>query len=155
MNIDASFEAASSLGMKGVVIRDEDGKLLAAAAKSYKHIPDTLTAEVLAARDGLTFAALHCYDKEHLEVDNLPLVNLLQSDRSELSTMASIWQEIQELSRSFVGFKLCFMYREGNMADHVCAGLASASNPDESWLHSFPPCLVRVTETDCNLAASD
>ena len=29
------------------------------------------------------------------------------------------------------------------------AGLASLSNPDEVYLHSFPQCLARVTD-DCN-----
>src|SRR5688572_28480785 len=92
----------------------------------------------MAARDGLIFAAANGFEKVNLEMDSLSLVNLLQSDMGELSTVAGLWQEIRELGRSFVGFKLSFVYQEGNEAAHVCASLASVSNPDEFWLHSFP-----------------
>jgi len=38
----------------------------------------------------------------------------------------------------------------------VSKGLvSSASNPIESWLHSFPSVLVRVIESDCNPATFD
>ena len=112
VNTDASFQAATSLGTGGVVIRDEDGRLLAASVKSYNHIPDALTAEAMAARDGLIFARMQGCVKVHLELDNL---NLLQSYTGERSYVASLWQEIQELSRSFASFKSSFLYREGKM----------------------------------------
>jgi hypothetical protein len=62
-----------------VVIRDENGKLLQAASKFYDHIPDVLTAEVLAARDGIQLARVCGHEKVVMEVDNLTLVNLLRS----------------------------------------------------------------------------
>ena len=155
MNTDASFQEMSTLGSGGVVIRDEGGRLLAAMAKSYRHVPDALTAEAMAARDGLVFAGAHGFEKVHLEVYNLTLVKLLQSDRGDLSIVSGLWQEIRELSRSFVCFKLSFVFREGNEAAHVCAGLASLSNPVEVWLHSFPQCLASVTESDCNPVISE
>ena len=109
----------------------------------------------MAARDGLVFAGAHGFEKVHLEVYNLTLVKLLQSDRGDLSIVSSLWREIRELSRSFVCFKLSFVFREGNAAAHVCAGLASLANPVEVWLHSFPQCLVSVIESDCNPAISE
>ena len=155
VNTDASFQEMSTLGTGGVVIRDEGGRLLAAMAKSYRHVPDALTAEAMAARDGLVFSGTHGFEKVHLEVDNLTLVNLLQSDRGDLSIVSSLWREIRELSRSFVCFKLSFVFREGNAAAHVCAGLASLANPVEVWLHSFPQCLASVIESDCNPAIAE
>ena len=53
VNTDASFVASSSSGAGGVVVRDADGRLLPAAARRFLHIPDTLTGEAIAARDGL------------------------------------------------------------------------------------------------------
>ncbi|TVU23105.1 hypothetical protein EJB05_32844, partial [Eragrostis curvula] len=44
---DASFRAASATGAGGVVIWDEDGRLLEAAARRYEHLPDALTAEAM------------------------------------------------------------------------------------------------------------
>jgi hypothetical protein len=109
VNTDASFQEVSTLGSGGVVIRDEGGRLLAAMAKSYRRVPDALTAEAMETRDGLIFAGTHGFEKVHLEVDNLPLVNLLRSDRGDLSIVAGLWLEIRELSRSFVSFTFfCF-----------------------------------------------
>ena len=109
----------------------------------------------MAARDGLVFSGTHGFEKVHFEMDNLPLVNLLQSDRGNLSIVAGLWREIRELSRSFVCFKLSFVFREGNAAAHVCAGLASLSSLVEVWLHSFPQCLASVIESDCNPAIAE
>jgi len=84
----------------------------------------------MAARDGLILAATHGYEQVHMEMDNLTLVSLLQPDMSGLSTAAGLWQEIQELSRSFVNFKISFVHRESNEAAYGCAGFTSESNPD-------------------------
>lgn len=74
-----------------------------------------------------------------MEVDNLSLVNLLQSDMGARSEVAGLWQEIRELSRGFRGFKVSFVYREGNEAAHVCARLVSESIPHMSWVDPPPP----------------
>jgi hypothetical protein len=56
INTDASFVASSCSGSGGIVIRDDSGKVVAAAARHYNHVPDVLTAEALAARDGVVLA---------------------------------------------------------------------------------------------------
>jgi len=40
VNTDASFQASSASGAGGAVVRDEEGRLLAAAAKRYAHLDD-------------------------------------------------------------------------------------------------------------------
>ena len=78
VNTDASFQASSASGAGGAVVRDEEGRLLAAAAKRYAHLDDALMAEALAARDGLMLATMTGCEKIMLETDNLPLFNLLR-----------------------------------------------------------------------------
>jgi len=136
------------------VIRDADGVLIAGAAQRYMHLADAQTAKALAARDGLVLAASRGCERAILEMDNLSLFNMLQSEMGERSVMAGLWQEIRELSRIFVAFKLSFVYREGNEAAHVCASLVSEANPNELWLTVFLPRLIRVVETDCNPAVA-
>jgi hypothetical protein len=85
VNTDASFVLSCSSGLCGAVIRDEEGNLLMAAAKRYTHIPNVLTAEALAARDGLLLALSSSYNAVILELDNLALVNLLRSVAGEQS----------------------------------------------------------------------
>lgn len=131
VNTDAAFQASTSSGTGGAVIRDGDRRLVAAAAKSYMHVVDVLTAEAMADREGLNLAVSRGCEQVVLEVDNLPLFNLLQCDRGERSVIPGLWQEIRELSRIFNAFKLSFVYREGNEAAHMSASLASVTNPNE------------------------
>ncbi|OEL13344.1 hypothetical protein BAE44_0025639 [Dichanthelium oligosanthes] len=56
-----------------------------------------------------------------LETDNVALVNLLSSDAGGRSTIAGLWQEIQELGRSLLFFKILHVRREANVAAHCCA----------------------------------
>ncbi|KAF8769630.1 hypothetical protein HU200_006226 [Digitaria exilis] len=154
VNTDAAFSAGSSIGAGGAIIRDAGGCLLAAAAKRYEHVHDTLTAEAMAARDGLQLAAENGYERVTLEIDCLPLFNLLQSDMGVRSSIAGLWHEIRELGKGF-SFKLSFVYRDGNEAAHAYARLVSESSPVVSWLNSFSLCLLRVTEKDCNPGSYD
>ncbi|KAF8701881.1 hypothetical protein HU200_033208 [Digitaria exilis] len=116
VNTDAAFQESSSIAATGAVLRDEDGCLIAAAAKRYMHLSDVLTAEAIAARDGLILAITRGCQRITLDVDNLALFNLMQSDMGERSVVAGLWQEIRELSRMFEDFKFSFVYREGNEA---------------------------------------
>jgi hypothetical protein len=125
VNTDASFEMATGSGSGGVVIRDEDGKVLQAASKFYDHIPDVLTAEALAARDDIQLARVCGYEKVVLEADNLALVNLLRSATADQSVIAGLWHEISDLSNSFNSFLVSFINREGHKVAHFCAKLSS------------------------------
>jgi hypothetical protein len=126
------------------VIRD------AAAAKRYSHLVDALTGEFLAARDGIALAAQRGFNRVVLESDNLVLVNMLQSGIADRSVFYGLWEEIQELSRSFASLEFSFVHREGNGAAHVCASLPSLLQPDLAWLDLFPSRLEDATTKDCN-----
>jgi len=150
VNTDSAFHVSSATGAGGVVIRDSDGRLLSAAARLYSHIPDALTGEALAARDGLQLAGEQGHANVILEVDNLVLVNLLRSEDGGRSVISGLWQEIRELGRGFSGFKLLHVNREGNVAAHVCASLPTESNPEFFWSDCFPTRLEEAVQNDCN-----
>jgi hypothetical protein len=126
VNTDACFVLSTHTGPAGAVIRDEFGRMVGASANYHKHIPDVLTAEALAAWDGLMLARAGGHAKILPELDNLPLVNLLRSLDSERSPIAGIWHEIKELSRVFTSFDISFVNREGNEEAHWCAKLPFA-----------------------------
>jgi hypothetical protein len=43
-------------GASGAVLRDDRGLFVAATAQAYGHLPDALSAEALAGRDGMKLA---------------------------------------------------------------------------------------------------
>ncbi|KAF8689533.1 hypothetical protein HU200_041864 [Digitaria exilis] len=56
INTDAAFDTGTCTGNAGVVIRNHDSLVQAAAARWFDDIPDVLTAEVMAAKEGLELA---------------------------------------------------------------------------------------------------
>jgi hypothetical protein len=107
---------------------------------------------VLAARDGVRLAQSSGYEKIVLELDNKELASLLRTEAGERSSIAGLWHEIKELSRSFIVFKVSLVNRECNEAANMCAKLTSTSVPEWLWSDNFPSMLVGIIETDCNPA---
>jgi hypothetical protein len=95
---------ASRNGSTGAVLRDENGGILAAVARKYTKVADVLMVEALAARDGVLLAVEQGARKVILESDNVTVNTLLRSDDGFRSAIAEVWQEIRELSLSFISF---------------------------------------------------
>jgi len=58
VNTDAAFVSTTSDGAGGAVVRNSQGEIVMAAASFCKHLPDVLTSEALAARDGVMLVTL-------------------------------------------------------------------------------------------------
>ncbi|KAM0903185.1 hypothetical protein ACQ4PT_018813 [Festuca glaucescens] len=56
INSDAGFNSATCLGSAGVIVRDSDGAVKGALARRLEGVTDALTAEALAALEGLELA---------------------------------------------------------------------------------------------------
>lgn len=150
VNTDAAFDALTCSGRAGVVIRDDQGSILAAAARWLDDVPDVLTAEALAAKEGLELAAELGCDDVILEVDSRMLQQFLQDTSGVRSAIGGLCFDISELGRSFRNFKVFWVCREANsVADH-CAHTVSAIERAFFWLDHVPDWLVGLGEADCN-----
>ena len=150
VNTDAAFVSATGDGAGGAVVRNSQGEIMMAAARFYKHLPDVLTSEALAARDGVMLAQELGVEQLILELDNSTLVALLRSEDGGRCAIAGLWQEIRERSRVFRSFDISFVNREGNEVAHLCASKASASFPLLSWSGCFPNWLMEAVSKYCN-----
>ncbi|RLN03047.1 hypothetical protein C2845_PM13G03860 [Panicum miliaceum] len=133
-----AFQASSAIGASGAVIRDADGKLIAASANRYTHVADALTGEFLAARGGLKLAAQQRLDRVILECDNLSLINMLREGNGDRSAVFGLWQEIQELGRSFVS--LDFLLFTGKGQNGHCLPAAACLQWNLSILNIVRSC---------------
>lgn len=112
VNTDAAYDLNMCTGSAGVVIRNHSGLVQAAAARWLDDVPDALTAEAMAAKEGLELAVEKGYDRVILEVDCRGLKTLLD-DRSCLrSLIGGICSDIIELGRSFIEFRVEWVGRE-------------------------------------------
>jgi hypothetical protein len=151
INSDVAFVAETDKGAGGVVMRNSYGEVLAATAQLYEHIPDALTSEALAARDGVVLVQMLSMKKVILEVDNSVLVALLRSEEGRWSAIAGLWQEIREMSVVFRSFDVSFVNREGNEVAHLCASKAIGLAPILFWLDYFSNWLMEAASRDCNV----
>jgi len=76
INVDTTFKAESQQIATGVVIRDENGQVLAAKCKWYGSIPNILSVEAYAATDGAVLMDLLNRPKVMMETDSLGMQSL-------------------------------------------------------------------------------
>ena len=150
INVDAAFKAESQQGATGVVIRDENGHVLVAKCKWYDSIPNILTVEAYAARDGAVLMNLLNRPKVMLETDSLELQSLWRSKDNNRSTILPVLNEVQELMGRCMVFELSHVKREANSVAHDLAKYASISCLERTWLYEIPECILPSIQHDCN-----
>jgi hypothetical protein len=125
LNTDAAFDIATCTGSAGVVIRNHDGRVLAGATRWLGSVPDVLTAEAMAAKEGLELAIECGFGQAVLEVDCSELKTMLESSDSIRLSISGLYFDIIEIGRSFSDFKIAWMRRVANSVVHSCACMRS------------------------------
>jgi len=117
-------------------------------------MPDALTAEALAAKEGLELAAELGLNKILLEVDCQALSNFLQGPQPFTSSIGGLCFDILELGKSFASFSNRWIRRDANSVAHACASLVSAAERAFFWIDCIPNWLVMLAASDCTLAGN-
>jgi hypothetical protein len=124
---DAGFDYQVFSGRTGVVIRDHTEVVSGAAARWFDDVESALSAESLAAREGLELAIELGLDKVILEVDCQGLARFLQDPNSVYFTIGSLCLDIIELGKCFSDFQVRWVSRDANSVAHMCAFTISAT----------------------------
>ena len=119
INSDGGFQVDQGLASTGVVARDGAG-FCGARCKIYEGIVDPLTIEALALRDGCVLAVDKGFTRLIFEVDSEELVKSWNERLTDRSVIRSILDDVSELSKNFLSFRICFVRREAN-AVHIIA----------------------------------
>jgi hypothetical protein len=149
-NVDVAFNAEKQQGATGVVIRDENSQVIAAKCKWYNSVPDALTAEAFAVRDGAALVNNLHWPKVVLETDSLELQSLWRTRKDNRASILPVLNEIQELTGRCASFDLVHVKRKTNMAAHNLAKFASVSCAACNWLYQTPECILPCIQHDCN-----
>lgn len=108
------------------------------AARWFEDVPDALTAEAMATKEGLELAAHMGFDRVMLEVDCQGLKILLLDGSGVKSSVGGLCFDISDLSRSFIDFRAVWVCREANSVTHCCASMVSATERSLFLLDSIP-----------------
>ncbi|RLM69188.1 hypothetical protein C2845_PM17G09400 [Panicum miliaceum] len=154
VNTDAAFDSDSCTGSAGVVIRDHCGRVLAEATRRLEQVPDALTAEAMAAKEGMELAVEHGFGRVVLEVDSSELKMLLESADAFRSPIGGLCFDITDLGKICDMFRVFWVGRQANSVAHDCAswGMASAQSLFSS--DYIPEWLLGLAAADCNLASN-
>lgn len=122
--MDGAFSVQNFDGTSGAIVRNVAILvffLLAATTRWYPSLANALHAEVIACRDGIKLISGWNVDQVIVVNDSPTLVNLWHSRGSQLSEIAAILMEIQELSLLFSSFDVVHVRRMANSVAHLCA----------------------------------
>lgn len=133
-----------------MVIRDYLGRVCSGAARWLDDVPDALTAEALAVKEGLELAAEIGCERVVLEVDCKNLKTLLDDPSGVRSSIGGLCFDITELGKNFNDFIISWVGREANSVAHYCACTVTATERSCFWLDEVPGWLTDLAAADCN-----
>jgi hypothetical protein len=100
VNIDGSFKPNELSGGWGAVLRDADGDVIACSAGFIPNLQNAFQAEALAAEHALKIAQAFGMGRVCLETDALLLKNALEDNRTDLSCVGMVIEQIKAYARS-------------------------------------------------------
>ena len=98
----------------GVVIRDDNGMVLASMSKQLPQLYSALEVEAMAASTTLSFASQLGFHRVILEFDSLTLATSLRNNNTFLSPDALLMEDIKFHASSFIQLRYSHVKREGN-----------------------------------------
>ncbi|CAL1368219.1 unnamed protein product [Linum trigynum] len=153
VNVDAGV-VDGGLGL-GVVIRDDRGRFVLAAAKKVRYGGDPEMGEALAGEFGLLLVRQHHLGSPVLETDCLTLVGKLSTAREVHTEVGVICRSICKLMEEIGGGEWRHVSRMANEAAHKMAHVNTRWNEAEVWFDRPPMCLLDQLKLDDVTVSSD
>ncbi|KAL5777565.1 hypothetical protein ACOSP7_010491 [Xanthoceras sorbifolium] len=137
LNTDAAVKSGFSVMGSGAVVRDSQGKVVAASAKPLLGFFPAELGELLALREGLLLAKELNLNIEWVELDAVNVVARVSSS-FPCSVLDPIVSDVKALFRA-VGVSNCLAIpRSGNGMAHSLASLAFSSKEEFCWFYPEP-----------------
>jgi ribonuclease HI len=150
LNVDAGFSQDSQSGASGAVIRDDNGRFIAASCCGIEHVNDATMAEARALRDGLVLAGQLGCSRLEVNSDCLDVIITMQEGGSSAGTAAALYEECTFLARGFTSVSFSHCPRESNKVAHKLAASAEGFQ-SVVWIEDPPDFIVGQLAIDVNL----
>ena len=148
INYDGAIFAQQARAGIGIVIRNEDGAVMASMAQQIP-LPTTVAqVEALAARRALDFALDLGFTKAILEGDSEVICKELNNSNPSLALHGNILQDIKLLSNTFPFIGFSHVHRQGNSVAHALARRAAREVDLTVWMEDVPPDIHHCVQAD-------
>jgi ribonuclease HI len=142
--VDASINKEGLKMGVGILIRNEDGGIVAARALQIPFVVDPLQAEALASWYGVSFGREMGGTKVILEGDSLVVMLALMREEVRNQAHGLLLEDIRSTFSNFLSLEVHHIQREANMAAHVLAKYALSRSLDKIWLGECPPFILSI-----------
>ncbi|KAJ1391073.1 Ribonuclease H-like superfamily [Sesbania bispinosa] len=146
LNCDAAKSTNGHWGI-GIVARDSDGVVIAAATRSLDTFEDPTLAEVMGLRLAMQFAVDLCLEDVIFESNNKIVMDQLERSSFQNSYHGLISQDYFHLRSRFRNCNFYHTHRSGNFVAHNLA-LFACSYPAYNWIEKTPECIFSVVAVD-------
>ncbi|XP_043810985.1 uncharacterized protein LOC122723271 [Manihot esculenta] len=145
VNIDASLNSQrSSLGF-GCVVRDTNGRFMAAKAGCFCSQMEVKCAKAMAFREALSWIKECGWDQVLFESDaQVLVVSINNASLDDLSPFRLLVQDCKLLLSSYEEVRCGFIHRSANDVAHVLATSAHSKSDQGVWVHVPPPHIVSL-----------
>jgi ribonuclease HI len=148
INCDAALDKNRGVFGMGIVVRNSDGRLLAAKRVTRRGRVDPVVAEGMAFYYGVNLCKARGFQNVWLEGDSKLICDALNNKSSINSRYGHLIEDIGVVLFSFNQWKCTHIYREGNEAAHNLAREALNWSGERSWEDSCPDCIKQVISTE-------
>ena len=148
INFDrAIFKSMARAGL-GVVVRDEEGMVIAALSQNIKLPSSVDLVEALAARRAILFAQEISVTHVEAEGDSLKVITAINDPKHNRTQWGHVIEDIKKASTGLQLCSFCHISRGGNSLAHSLARIAVLTTDTDVWLEELPPDLIDVFQSD-------
>jgi len=151
VNVDASFHLDVCAGSAGAVLRDQDGRFLAASTVYIPHVASAVAAEAMAMREGLGLATRYGYSDVIAESDALEVIEACSGEETWWGASSAIYSDCIDLVALIgrVSFKHC--PREANEVAHELARSCFIDKISCNWVDEPPSFILGKLVNDVTI----
>ncbi|KAL0011169.1 hypothetical protein SO802_006277 [Lithocarpus litseifolius] len=140
LNFDAAIFADMDRTRVGVIIRNEQGQVMAAMTATGPKVSSSEEAELLACRRSMEFAVDAGFTKLIIEGDNVNVMQAISSPRINCSLLGYVVDDIRHLVHCLEWARISITRRGGNKVAHALAQHARNSlDNNVYWMEDSPP----------------
>ena len=148
VNYDGAISVQQVRAGIGVVIKNEDGAVMASMSQQLP-LPTTVAmVEALATRKAVEFALELGLTKVIIEGDLEVICRELQDPSSSLALHGHILQDAKCLSNALQFVRYSHVYRQGNNVAHALAKRALREPNLTVWMEDVPPDIHHIVQAD-------
>jgi ribonuclease HI len=141
VNVDGSFHPDVHAGSTGAVLRDHDGRFVAASSSFLPNIASVAVAEAMAMREGLRLKNHMGCNNIQVESDSMETVEACTGEATWWNESSAIFADCVDLIALIGGVQIQFCPREANEVAHEIARDCFNSKISCNWVDE-PPCFI-------------